>query len=334
MPSVFITGANGFIGSNLCKYFLAKGFTVHGLVRPSSDLHFLEGLAVNLVQGDLTRPDSVSFPPAIDIFIHSASLVSDTASAQRCHDEIYLMTVNLVARLRQQCPGLKKFIYISTALTLGYNKMDISEKNPGESALRLPYAQYKRNTELFLLEQFAANRFPVVIMRPTDVYGPHDRTSCFHMLEGCEHGVPLITGHGNWYFGFCYVDNLSQAVYLASQSAVSLGQAYTVSNNTLITWRQFFSGLQHGLGKKQRIYMPVTVANGAAAVMEALHALHPRFDPPINFYRIRRITHNTTYDVSKTIAELGYSPDTDTKSQIQRIVDWYLAEKSYRNRKA
>ena len=50
---VFITGANGFIGSSLCRYFLARDWEVHGLVRPASDLHNLKGLPLHLHTGCL-----------------------------------------------------------------------------------------------------------------------------------------------------------------------------------------------------------------------------------------------------------------------------------------
>ena len=59
---LFITGANGFIGSSLCRYFLALGWEVHGLVRSTSNLHNLEGLSVQLHTGDLRDPASFSIP--------------------------------------------------------------------------------------------------------------------------------------------------------------------------------------------------------------------------------------------------------------------------------
>ena len=66
MQTVFITGANGFIGSNLCRYFLKKNFTVHGLVRKTSDLHFLEDLDVKLVYGDLNEAEKIKLPENVD----------------------------------------------------------------------------------------------------------------------------------------------------------------------------------------------------------------------------------------------------------------------------
>ena len=63
MERVLVTGANGFIGSNVCAYLLERSYEVYGLVRETSDLHFLEGLPVKLIRGDLTNASAIPFPP-------------------------------------------------------------------------------------------------------------------------------------------------------------------------------------------------------------------------------------------------------------------------------
>lgn len=327
MEKIFITGANGFIGSNLCKYFLEKEFEVYGFVRKTSDLHFLEGLNVKLVYGDLSNPDEIEIPKDVDYIIHSASIVSDTADDYECYTGIYLLAFNLTQKILNQEINLKKIIYISTAITLGFDGFNISEEKPGKSAEFLPYTRFKKKTEKYFLEQSKKYRLPLVILRPSDVYGPNDRTSCALMLKGIKQGVPLIIGHGNWYFGFCYIDNLCQAVYLSLLKKGIEGRAYTVTNSKLPTWRTFFSGLQKGLNKKQFLYIPVPVPFAAAAICEMAHKIFPKFDPQITYYRIKRVTSHTTYDISRTIAELDYKPDNNTENQIQAILSWYRKEK-------
>lgn len=327
MEKIFITGSNGFIGSNLCKYFLEKGFEVYGLVRESSDLHFLEGLDVRLIYGDLKNPESIEIPHDIDYIVHSASIVSDLADESQCYSDIYLLALNLIQKILEVNSNLKRVVYISTALTLGFNSINISEEKPGRSADFLPYTQYKKKTEEYFLDQFKKNGLPVVILRPADVYGPNDRTSSALMLKACDKRVPLIVGHGNWYFGFCYIDNLSQAIYLACIKSGIEGRSYTVTNNKLLTWRELFSEFQKGLNKKQSFYVPVSFAFAVGAVSQWMKKIFPRFDPSFTTYRIKRITSHTTYDISKTIRELGYEPDNNTEKQIQEIISWYLKEK-------
>jgi nucleoside-diphosphate-sugar epimerase len=151
--------------------------------------------------------------------------------------------------------------------------------------------------------------------------------TCANILRGCERGIPLIAGHGRWRFGYCYVGNLCQGVELALVKAGVEGKSYTVTNGILPTWRDFFQALQKGLGRKQRIYIPVWLAHAAAGVSGLLEAVLPRFKRELNYYRIKRITTETTYDISRTVAELGYSPDDDFKRQFAEVVDWYLKER-------
>jgi len=324
---VFITGANGYIGSSLCRYLLARGWEVHGLVRRTSDLHNLEGLTVRIHTGDLRDPASFKIPPGITHVIHSASIVSDTAGDATCRDNIYLLAVNLAAKLRTMPQPPQRLLYISTALVLGYNGLDISEERPGESAMFLAYTRYKVKTEEFFRQQWREQGISLVILRPGDVYGPYDRVSCAQLLRGCERKLPLIVGRGNCRFGFCYIDNLCQAMLQALTRPGIEGRAYTVTNSVLPTWGEFFSGLQRRMHFRQRLRVPAWGGYALAGVLRGVQFLFPRFVPEVNYYRIRRITTETTYDISRTIADLGYQPDDQIERQIDEIVVWYLREK-------
>lgn len=324
---VFITGANGFIGSNLCGWFLARGYEVTGLVRKTSDLHFLEGLDVKIVFGDLRDPGSFELPGDLDYIIHAASVVSDQASEAESETGIYETTVNLVHKLLAGDARPKRFVYISSTLILGYLGTNLSEENPGRPVDFLPYVRAKKKAESFLLETLNSDRLPVVILRPGDTYGPNDRTTCDKVLRGAERGLPLIVGHGRHRFAYCYVDNLCRVVELVLTNDLAVGKAYSVINGELPSWREFFSALQRGVGKRQRVYVPVWTAKLAAFFQQAWKKLSPAYKPELSQYRIRRITTETTYDISRTVSELGYRPDNDTGKQLQAIIDWYLIER-------
>jgi nucleoside-diphosphate-sugar epimerase len=324
---IFITGANGFIGSNLCGWFLARGYDVYGLVRKTSDLHFLEGLAVKLIYGDLRDPQSFEFPEDLDYLVHAAAVVSDLAPESECEPGIYGTTVSLVGKILEKRVRLKRFIYISSTLVLGYLGTNLSEENPGRPADFLPYVRAKKKAESFLLEKRESDCLPLVILRPGDTYGPNDRTTCARLLNGARRGVPLRVGNGRRHFASCYIDNLCQAVELTFKSDQALGKAYTVTNSVSPSWREFFAGLQRGIGVRQRLYVPVWAGKLTAFFQQARGKIFRRYQPELSQYRIRRITTDSTYDISRTVAELGYQPDDDFDKQIQRIVGWYLEER-------
>lgn len=328
MSRVFITGANGFVGSNLCRWFRDRGWEVDALVRESSDLHFLEGLDVRLVRGDLRFSDRIELPAETTHIVHAASLVSDIAGDEECSRNIFDMTRSFVDRVREAGLPLRRFVYISTALTIGFDGRNISEERPGRSAAFLPYVRHKIRTENELRDQHRTHGLPVVILRPGDVFGPNDRITCARILMSCEKGLPLVAGRGRWRFGYCYVSNLCQAVELALARPGIEGMAYTVTNGLLPAWRDFFRALQRGLGKKQRIYVPVFAARAYGALMRVAEAVIPGYEAKLNPYRVWRVTTETTYDLSRTIVDLGYAPDDNFERQFAEIVAWYKKERA------
>ena len=59
-----------------------------------------------------------------------------------------------------------------------------------------------------------------------------------------------------------------------------------------------------------------------------LYRILPVFDPQITPYRIKRITTNTSYDISSLIESLGFTPETNYEKELDKILKWYLYEKN------
>jgi nucleoside-diphosphate-sugar epimerase len=324
---VVITGASGFVGSNLCRRLAGVACRVTGIVRQQSDTSTLEGVKLDLVRADLRRPHEIRLPPDTCHIIHAAALVSDSAADADCRAGILDATRNLVTAAESQCRRLERFIYISTALVLGYGQRQISDARPGRAVADMPYVRYKRLTEEFLLERHRRNGLPLVILRPADVYGPRDRVSTVPMLDTLGRGMPVLVGAGTSRMAYCYVDNLTQAVERACLCDRALGRCYTVCNLTTLDWRTFFDGLGARVGARPRA-VPRVAAFGAVLVADALRRFLPMARPPLTVYRFRRATTDTTYDISSTVRDLGYSPDEDVDGQLGATCQWYLGRRA------
>lgn len=133
---------------------------------------------------------------------------------------------------------------------------------------------------------------------------------------------------GNRVFSFCYVGNLAAACLLACRMRGGDGSAYTVTNGQDITWGELMGFFQRRLGRKQRLFVPVAAAYTIALVMQLIHAIVPSFEALITWYRVSKVGRDTSYDITKTIHELGYRPDTDIERQLESITTWYLEEKA------
>ena len=286
-------------------------------------------MPVSLVYADLAHPGPMGLPTGIDYVIHAASLVVESMTMEEARRGIYDATVNLLRGLKDCRIEPKRFVYISTALVLGHRSTNISEERRGAPARGLmPYVKAKEMTEALLRERCRAEGLPVVILRPTDVYGPNDRTSSLRLLKGIEDGWPVIAGTGKRILSFCYVENLARACHLACQMRGANGAAYTVTNGQDITWRQLMRFFQDRLGKRQRFFVPVIAAYLIALGMQLLHAIFHGFVVRVSFYPVSKVGRDTSYDISRTRDELGYEPDQDLERQLESVVEWYLAEKA------
>jgi len=108
----------------------------------------------------------------------------------------------------------------------------------------------------------------------------------------------------------------------------STNQIYTITSGIELTWKQFFNHFQKRMKKKQIFYIPKFFVLTIGALSNFLHFIYPRFKPDLTLYRIKRVTSNTSYDISKMIDELGVFPEKDYTKELDIIVDWYLEEKS------
>jgi len=174
---VFLTGATGFVGHHVAKALAAEGAGLHLLVRKSSNLSNLEGIAGEVVVGDLADPEALR--PALagcDAVVHVAAdyrlWIPDPAAMYRANVD----GTRALLRMAREA-GVPRFVYTSSVATMHFRTDGIVINEETPVTLGDMVGHYKRSK--FLAEQealrAAAAGPQVVILNPTSPIGPNDR---------------------------------------------------------------------------------------------------------------------------------------------------------------
>jgi dihydroflavonol-4-reductase len=174
--NVFLTGATGFVGSHVARAFAAQGARLHILVRPTSRLDNLAGLAAETVTGDLRNPESFrSALAACDVLVHVAA---DYRLWVRDPQAMYAANVdgtrNLLTQAREA--GVKRVVYTSSVATMGFREDGtiVDENTP--VSLDDMIGHYKRSKYLAEQEAIVAAHSgqQVIVLNPTTPIGAND----------------------------------------------------------------------------------------------------------------------------------------------------------------
>jgi len=321
---ILVTGANGFVGSVLCKKLLERGYKVKGLVRKTSDLSLLEGVPIQKVIGSLE--DTASLEKAVEnvsLVYHVAAAVTDWGIFNYFWQVNVEGTKNLLeASVRA---GVRKFVYVSSVAVHSF----IGAENMNESSPQLPtpfpYCQTKRETEKLVMDYHHRGKIIVTIVRPGDVFGPGDRTSLLKMRKMLESGTMAYIDGGETLGAFTYVENLAEGLILAGIKKEADGEVYVITDGIKLTWREYFEKLTEALDlPKPRISVNSTLAYRVASLLEFFYRLfNIKSRPPITRYLIDHLRKDFHFTIGKARRELGYEPKVGIDEAIQRTADWY-----------
>ncbi|MDP2729444.1 MAG: NAD-dependent epimerase/dehydratase family protein [Dehalococcoidales bacterium] len=325
-----VTGATGFIGSNLVFELLKQGYEVKALVRKGSDRRNIQGLNIEIISGDLK--DKASLIRALDgcdTLFHAAAAYTFWA---RDPGFIYETNVQgtgniLTAALAK---GIKKVVYTSSESTIGINKNGNILTEEVEASPRNFTGHYHRSK--YLAERLAldmANKgLPIVIVNPTVPVGPRDikptPTGQF-IVDFLNRRLPAYVECG---LNVVDVGDVAKGHILALERG-RIGQKYILGNRNL-TFREILAILESITGiKAPGLKIPTWLALAAAHINEAVSDIlgkHPRV-PVAGVKTACRLRY---FDGSKAVAELGL-PQTAVEEAFSKAVSWFKENGYVRN---
>lgn len=292
---VLITGAAGFLGSNVFRFFLNKGFTVFGVDRTDERGFF----CIDLLNEDSIIDTLKRTMP--DIIIHCAG-TADVGKSVQYPDVDYkgnvTVTHNLLFSLHKLNMSATKVVFLSSASVYGNPKiLPITEDMPLNPLS--PYALHKVMCE-DICNYFCLNyNFDIKIARIFSAYGVGLRKQIFWdmYVKAKKTGKLEMFGTGNESRDYINVKDVVRSLFLLATKE-SNDKVFNIANGSEITIKQVTEWFAESSGiSKDKILF-----NG-----------HSREGEPINWVA----------DISK-IKKLGYKKSIEIKDGIKEYVDWVM----------
>jgi len=332
--TTLVTGASGFVGSHVARQLVAAGDQVRLLVRRTSRLEFLDGLAVERVEGDLRDADSIA--RAMKGVRRVFHVAADYRLWARNPEEIYDSNVGGTRRLLEAAAreGVSRIVYTSTVATIAVSQpTGPHEALPDESTpatVDQMIGHYKRSK--FLAEQeakkAAAAGLPVVIVNPTTPVGPGDwkPTPTGRIIVDFLNGkMPTYVDTG---LNLVAVEDVAAGHLLAAVQGRP-GERYLLGGRNM-TLKQILQALAKITGRAApRVRLPHAVALAAGYADEWFSRLVGR-DPRIPVEGVKMSRHRMFVATGKAERELGFAAGP-VESALARSVDWYQEHGYTRN---
>ena len=325
-----VTGANGFIGSNLVKTLLDRGWEVRSMVLKGTPLDFLEGMDTEIVYADITDPATLPHAvDGIDVVFHLAAIASDWGPKELFMRVNAEGTYNMLEAASRA--GVKRFVQMSSVAVHAYNGHPHSDETaPRDCPERIYYGISKIMAEDYVMNFHREKKLEGVIIRPgLFPFGPNDTTSFYRLAQALEKGAFSYVNGGRAKVSTAYVENLTHGLEIAGKHERATGEVFIIADGWELTWKKLMEKFCDELGVKHPwLSIPYPVADAVARMMEFTWIkLKLKGEPPITRYRASLMKDDLFFVPDKAMKILGYKPIVDFETAVRRTVDWYKSVK-------
>ncbi|MDO8683380.1 MAG: NAD-dependent epimerase/dehydratase family protein [Armatimonadota bacterium] len=324
---VLVTGGAGFIGRHLISVLLKEGHSVRCLTHSNSAID-LQAQGVEIVKGDITDPDSIrNIADSIDVVYHLASSGHVGANTDAAYKEFRHVNViglrNLIDEVVERS-RISRLVHFSSTAAMGLIEGEANE----ESVCRpqTPYQRTKYEAEEILRRKFHRDGLPVVILRPSMVYGPGDRNQEFlAMCKMVKKGRFPLSSTSEGLTPLVHVDDVAQAAMLAKTRGRE-GQTYIITADRSYSIHELIDVIASTLGvSRGGIEIPNWTMEVAAVVCE-IGSKAFGSQPALTRRRLKSILADRSFDISKAVKELGYAPRTSLRDGVADVISWYKSQ--------
>ena len=322
-----VTGGAGFIGSHLVRQLLEEEREVRVLTLPGEDTRNLAGLDVELVQGDITDPDSLDglFDGCTRLF-HLAAIYADwLPRPEKMYEVNCIGSLNVLwAALRA---GVEKVVFTSSVSAVGPAATGAANEQELFTAwsanMDYPRAKWLSEQEAMT---FTRNGLDISFCCPGMPYGPGDLgpTPTGRFLLTAAKAMPKVLPDN--YMSVVAVEDVARGHRLAEQKGKN-GERYILTGEN-IRISEFLATIASLVGKESKpMRISPHLLEKAALLGDYIEqrAWKAQKRPPVTVGTLRWAALNFRYDNRKAREELGMK-FTPMRTAVARSIDWFICE--------
>jgi dihydroflavonol-4-reductase len=319
---VFLTGGTGFVGSAIARALLADGYRVRALARASSVRRNLEGLDVEIVEGDVC--DARSLERAMNGVRYVVHAAADYRLWARDPSEIARTNVEGTRAVMQaaRASRVERIVHTSSVATIATrDEGDADETMPlDERAAIGAYKRSKVAAERMVEAMIARDKLPAVIVNPSTPIGPRDikpTPTGRIIVEAARGRVPAFVDTG---MNLVHVDDVARG-HIAALLRGRVGERYILGGEN-VALRAMLAEIARLAGRRApRVKLPRGPLYPLATVAEAFARVTSR-EPLLTRDGLRMSEHRMFFTSAKAQRELGYRARPYGEA-LRDAVEWF-----------
>lgn len=215
-----------------------------------------------------------------------------------------------------------RFVHVSTGSVYKSSRLfpwkehfaKVTDNSAGE------YGYQKQLIEEILFEAHEARGFPISIVRPGYIYGPHNsvyRESMF--FDRVVKGRPVVVPRdGEYLTQFGYVDDLARLLMLCATRPEAIGEAFNFAGEYCVPMNDYVEAIFGAVGRRTEVVHFEPEAMGLS-------------DEDVSKVFPYRWKSNTVRDISKAMYLLGYKEQVSLEDGLRAAYEWFVREKIERH---
>jgi nucleoside-diphosphate-sugar epimerase len=330
VPTALVTGATGLVGHHVVERLRRDGWSVRAFVRDPARAGALSRAGVELATGDTLEPSGFARAArGCDVVFHTAAAVTPAGGWEAFRKPNIEGTRNAIAAA---AASKARLVHVSSVAVYGATeRYRQGGAKTDENAPLAPladgafYARSKRESEALVLEAHAAGRVWSTAVRPSVIYGTHDRQFVPRLARLLRRGFVPLVGGGSSTLAVVHAANVADGMVRAAATDAAGGRAYNLANDFDVTVEQFFRLGSAGLGvRMHRIPVPRLLARAGLGVFQLVAPLlfGSRYNA-VGSASLDFISRDNPFSSERARRELGWSPPVQHETGVPEAFRWW-----------